>query len=85
MKAVDEIIASKPGNTLSYVVVMQGNEMETGGEYIVKFDVTDMSLGIIRQYFEGKAKGKKILTEHGFEVGRKFFEKTDEKLMDSLK
>ena len=50
------------------MVVMQGDELETLGEYIVKFDVTDFSLGIIRQYFEGKARGKKIFNERGFEI-----------------
>ena len=58
---VESLINEKPGNKLEFTLLMSGTKMANTDIYLLKFELTDDSLGIIRQFFEGKALGHKMI------------------------
>ena len=48
VEVINKIITLKPGNKLDWYVILHGNQLFNEDEFIIKFELTDDSLGIIR-------------------------------------
>ena len=82
---VDSLLSEKPGNKLDFTMLMSGTKMYNADIYLLKFELTDDSLGIIRQFFEGKALGHKMILYEHFEVLERHYTNTNQRILDSLK